>query len=584
MASALRKLLFHRHGLPIIAVALFCCTLFVSQAEAQEPNLDLDRQIEAAKALIDNRQYQEAIARLGEILNSDRKNTQAWYWRGRAYHAAGDTATAAKCYQRALGLNPNFIEAKTYLAKIANLPRLEALYLSAEQAAQAENWRDAREIYQALFDTEADFKDVSAKLNLATAKIAAQERKAAENIRETPGPVIRPRPSLPQTFDTAAKKIDSLRILKSEPIASKDSRSALNNKTPIKTPRQNFSIAILAILGVVIIGAIIIFLFRQKRREQSLNVALREPAVEVLPAAIPTNKTEKDIRTNQASLKAAEIPPPGLERYRFEEELGRGGMGRVYKAYDLKLERAVALKLIRLDNTNDRHEAEERIMRFRREAKAIARLNHPNIVSLYDYDETDGMLYMVMEYVEGQSVEQILNAKRQPGARAAVRMIKQACWALDYAHKNGVIHRDLKPSNIMLNVEEVVKVVDFGVAKLLGTSNSQMHTLTGMRLGSPFYMSPEQIEARELDPRSDIFSLGAVFYEMLAGQKPFTLDEGNSLNSLFYAILHTDPQKLKTVPPHLEMIVRKMLAKDRGQRFAKAREIIEALSALQSAA
>jgi serine/threonine-protein kinase len=260
-------------------------------------------------------------------------------------------------------------------------------------------------------------------------------------------------------------------------------------------------------------------------------------------------------------------------------------MGRVYKAYDLKLERHVALKVIHLETAIDQEEREERIARFRREARAIAKLNHPNIVSLYDYDEISGMLYMTMEYVDGPSIEQMLKEKKQVAVHEAAQIIRQACMALAYAHRNGTIHRDIKPSNIMLNNEDIVKVVDFGVAKILAAVETKFHTLAGMRLGSPSYMSPEQIEAKDIDGRTDIYSLGTVFYEMLAGVKPFTMNEQNNLSPLFYAILHADPPKLTLAQPEVPFtiaaIVEKMLAKKPEQRYQNAGEIIEAFNSLR---
>jgi tetratricopeptide (TPR) repeat protein len=599
----------------------------------------LEARLELGKTLIQIGRYDEARVQLEWALDIDAQNAEIWYWKGRAYHALGDTATAARSYQRALKRNPRLAEAKIYLTKIENQPRLEALYQTAELARQAKDWRGAAENYQKILDEAPDFKDAAQKFNVSKNKRAAEElasaaealrqrrqfdeaihkltqavvldndralefreqirriereNKPVENRSKAQTPLdIRPTgqtPAQPNEVSTSRSEEDTTFLVapkagraRSEVvIAPKDSLMRHISTPPANKPRQNFSLRLLAAAGAIIFILTIAFIFRQKRRAQAQKeraAARKMPPAE--PAIIINNQAGKSAPFRRPVLQTPDAATPRLERYRCEEELGSGGMGRVYKAYDRKLERQVAIKIIRLDNTVDPQEVEERLARFRREAKAIARLNHPNIVSLYDCDEADGMLYMVMEYVKGQSVEQMLNAHRQLSARVAVRIIKQACAALDYAHKNGVIHRDLKPSNMMLNLEEFVKVVDFGVAKLLGAGHTQMNTLTGMRLGSPFYMSPEQIEAQALDPRSDIYSLGAVFYEMLAGQKPFTLNAGDNLSSLFYAILHTDPPKLKTlrpeIPSALEMIVQKMLAKDRERRFATARDIIGAL-------
>ena len=591
---------------------------FLERAVQVSPQY-LEARLELGKTLVQAGKPDQARAQLEAALDLDAQNAEVWYWKGRAYHALGDTATAARSYRRALKRNPNLAEAKIYLNQIAIQPKLEALYQTAEQARQAGDWRGAAEAYQKILADAPDFKEAAAKYNQAKNKIAAEElASSAETLRwrqqfdEALGQleqaiVLDPERELElrerMRRITREKKIaenkkpaptvdDSTTLAKADTIfeaANKDSgkqtetasapKDSLRRQIvspPSNQARQNFPTVFLLAAGAIILIVIGVFIFWRQRR------APAPPEPSPVMALPPANDAEKSASLRRtAPINSSSATPPRLERYRFEEELGRGGMGKVFKAYDRKLERPVAVKLIRLDNTVDAQQDEERAARFRREAKAIARLNHPNIVSLYDYDESEGTLYMVMEYVEGQSLEQMLNVKRRLGPRVADRIIKQACLALDYAHKNGVIHRDLKPSNIMVNTEEVVKVVDFGVAKMLAAKNTQMPTLTGMRLGSPFYMSPEQIDALELDTRSDIFSLGAVFYEMLAGHKPFELPEGNSLSSLFYAILHNDPPRLETIPSPLEKIVLKMLAKDREQRFARAREVIEALSALQ---
>jgi len=638
-AFGIRKFSIFLCGTQGMSYALFCLFLFGfagAGAVAQETSLTVEAQIEQAKALIEAKKYQEAVARLDEVLNIDRKNATAWYWKGRAYHALGDTATAAKCYERALRERSNLTEAVTYLTKIKNQSQLEAWYQAAETSWRRADWQGVENSYEKILALDPEYKDVPSKLRIAQNKKRTQEvldgamtlrqqqrfdeaisslqraiklgderafdfqemikqieqeKRQAANKSKTPveSPQILPQPSKRGTALAATKDSSAPR---QTAMTKDDSLINQPQKTSVEQPRQNFSIGWVTTAGAAILIMVIAFVLLQKFRAKPQAMApspvAQDHGAGATAIAIAPSEPANNSRFRRIPLKATDAWLPRLDRYRLDEELGRGGMGLVYKAYDLKLERPVALKLIRLDNIIDSQEVEERIARFRREAKAIARLNHPNIVSLHDYDEAEGMLYMIMEYVEGRSVEQMLNAKRQLGVRAAIKIIKQVCWALDYAHKNGIIHRDIKPSNIMVNTDDVVKVVDFGVAKMLGATKTQVHTMTGMRLGSPFYMSPEQIEALELDSRSDIYSLGAVFYEMLAGQKPFALNEGNSLSSLFYAILHAEPPKLRTIrpeiPPELEMIVLKMLAKDREQRLGKAREIIEGLSVLRQAA
>jgi serine/threonine protein kinase len=205
--------------------------------------------------------------------------------------------------------------------------------------------------------------------------------------------------------------------------------------------------------------------------------------------------------------------PPELE---ILEPLGRGGMGVVYKARQKKLDRLVALKLIRPESANDPAFAE----RFSREARAMARLNHPNIVTVHDFGETGGLCYLVMELVEGVDLRgRIKSGPLEP--KAALLIAIQICDALEYAHARGVIHRDIKPENILLDSLRGVRIADFGLAKLLLPGSDLTLTATQHVLGSPHYMAPESLDgSRQIDHRSDIFSLGVVLYEMLTGELP----------------------------------------------------------------
>jgi len=201
--------------------------------------------------------------------------------------------------------------------------------------------------------------------------------------------------------------------------------------------------------------------------------------------------------------------PRSLGRYRITEVLGHGAMGIVYRAFDPVIERTVALKTIRL--RLETHEADQFKERFYREAKAAGGLNHSNIVTIYDAAEDNGVSYIAMELLEGLSLQQIIDAGSRLSIVRAVRIAIEVADALAYAHGNGVIHRDIKPANIVLTKSGLIKITDFGIAQLPATSFTQ----PGLLVGSPRYMSPEQISCRSIDGRSDIFSLGAVLYELL---------------------------------------------------------------------
>jgi serine/threonine protein kinase/outer membrane biosynthesis protein TonB len=265
-------------------------------------------------------------------------------------------------------------------------------------------------------------------------------------------------------------------------------------------------------------------------------------------------------------------------RYRIERFLGAGAMGEVYLAEDPQIDRKLAIKTVRLVGRPS--EIDERKKRLLREARAAGRLLHPNIVTLFDAGEAEGLLFLAFEFVEGTDLAARLEAG-QPrlSLRDVMRVARQAADALDYAHNVGIVHRDIKPSNILLDRAGRVKVADFGIAKMAGQSTEL--TMAGSVMGSPQYLSPEQIRGEELDGRSDIFSLGVVLYELLSGKRPF---DGDTITTLVYQILHKDPppvSELRAVPPRLEELLRRMLAKDRDERVATAGEIARELSAIE---
>ncbi|HEV2846589.1 MAG TPA: protein kinase, partial [Thermoanaerobaculia bacterium] len=264
-------------------------------------------------------------------------------------------------------------------------------------------------------------------------------------------------------------------------------------------------------------------------------------------------------------------------RYRIERFLGAGAMGEVYLAEDPQIDRKLAIKTVRL--VGRPAEIDERKKRLLREARAAGRLLHPNIVTLFDAGEAEGLLFLAFEYVEGTDLAARLEEGGRLSLRDVMRVARQAADALDFAHRAGVVHRDIKPSNILIDRANRVKVADFGIAKMAGQSTEL--TMAGSVMGSPQYLSPEQIRGEDLDGRSDIFSLGVVFYELLSGQRPFN---GDTITTLVYQILHKEPppvSELRAVPPRLEELLSRMLAKDRDERVATAGEIARELGAIE---
>jgi serine/threonine-protein kinase len=267
--------------------------------------------------------------------------------------------------------------------------------------------------------------------------------------------------------------------------------------------------------------------------------------------------------------------PAELGRFRIDCELGRGGMGVVYRAFDPIVERPVAIKTIRCAEGFGGHALE----RLRREAKAVGSLEHPNIVTLFDAGDSEGVFYLVMQLVEGETLRQRMD--RQPRFRPSevLEIFRQLLAALEYAHARGIVHRDVKPANVLITPEGTIKLADFGVARLAGPGIS----ITGLVVGTPRYMAPEQILGSLLDSRSDIFAAGCILYEMVTGRKAF---DGGTTTSVMYQVLHeVPPLNSLVVPgfPHaIEAVIAKSLAKDPAERFGSSAELRRALEACLS--
>lgn len=268
---------------------------------------------------------------------------------------------------------------------------------------------------------------------------------------------------------------------------------------------------------------------------------------------------------------------PTVGRYEIIGELGQGAMGVVYKGRDPKINRLVAIKTIRFSDDFEEDQIREVKGRFFKEAELAGKLSHPSIISIYDVGEDYELTYMAMELLDGKDLEGFCQKDRLLPLRNVLDIVGKTAEALDYAHTQGVIHRDVKPGNIMLLKNGSVKVTDFGIAKAVSSS----HTKTGIILGTPNYMSPEQINGREIDGRSDIFSLGVVFFQLLTGRLPFG---GKTLTELFYQITqaqHPSPRQInpKVIKP-CEQLIDKALAKDPDQRFQRAADFAKYLRLL----
>jgi eukaryotic-like serine/threonine-protein kinase len=269
-------------------------------------------------------------------------------------------------------------------------------------------------------------------------------------------------------------------------------------------------------------------------------------------------------------------------RYEIVGELGRGAMGVVYKAMDPVIGRTVAVKTIRLSEEGTGLSRPELLTRFQTEARAAGLLTHPNIVVVFDAGEEDGLYYITMELVEGKSLQALLDGGHAFPLPRTLRIMEQTCSALQFAHERNVVHRDIKPANLMLTADDTVKVTDFGTAKILqfGTVQQTAHVM-----GTPSYMSPEQVKGRAVDGRSDIFSLGVMLYEMVTGEKPFP---GQSITTVIYKIVNEEPvpprQIDPSIHPGISAIVMKALVKEPDQRYQNCREMLEDLRNYRSLA
>ena len=269
-------------------------------------------------------------------------------------------------------------------------------------------------------------------------------------------------------------------------------------------------------------------------------------------------------------------------RYEIVGELGRGAMGIVYKATDPVIGRTVAVKTIRLSEEGTGLSRPELLTRFQTEARAAGLLTHPNIVVVFDAGEEDGLYYITMELVEGKSLQALLDAGHAFPLPRTLRIMEQTCSALQFAHERNVVHRDIKPANLMLTADDTVKITDFGTAKILqfGTTQQTAHVM-----GTPSYMSPEQVKGRAVDGRSDIFSLGVMLYEMVTGEKPFP---GQNITTVIYKIVNEDPvpprQIDPSIHPGISTVVMKALQKEPEQRYQSCREMLEDLKSYRAVA
>jgi serine/threonine-protein kinase len=384
-------------------------------------------------------------------------------------------------------------------------------------------------VYKKVFDTDPGFEDVAARMEKLSQAGASPSLFPipSTNLGRAPTPApATPRPSFPQVAAAESHVEDSPTELSPSP-----------------------------------------------RAPAATHVGNLPTHVEAAPAPVPRGSMSPGIPVATPAPGGPVLPGSRFGRYEVEKHLGRGGMGDVYLVRDTVINRKAALKTIRVDTALDPRQAIEMRQRFYREAQTAGKLTHPNVVTVYDVGEDLGMSYIVMEFVEGNTLTQLMKKQRLTLPQIK-HVIANAAIGLDYAHQNGVFHRDVKPDNIMVSKTGIVKVMDFGIARVVESNL----TKTGSVMGTPSYMSPEQVRGERIDARSDVFSLGVILYELLTGKKPFT---GETMSSLMFAIMKDEPAQPSAIDTKIhgawDEILRKALAKSPDQRYATAKELAQAI-------
>jgi serine/threonine-protein kinase len=301
------------------------------------------------------------------------------------------------------------------------------------------------------------------------------------------------------------------------------------------------------------------------------DIKQRSTRAQFLEETVILGGANKALPGSNLLLKGSGLEKPMLGRYEIERELGKGAMGAVYLGKDPKISRTVAIKTMSLSQEFEEDELDEVKQRFFREAETAGRLTHPNIVTIYDAGEEHDLAYIAMEFLKGTDLTKYIKTDTLLPVKQVLTLIRRAAEGLDYAHQLNVVHRDIKPANIMWDpVTDSTKITDFGIARITDSSK----TKTGMVLGTPSYMSPEQLAGKKVTGQSDIFSLGVMLFQMATGKLPFT---GDSMASLMYKIATEEHPRAESVNPAVprcvSVIINRALAKDLTTRYQSGKQM-----------
>lgn len=543
-------------------------------------------------------------------------NKVALFGLGRVYSYSDEIPEAIDAIQAALKIDPNFVEARTKLAELGKLKKttdtskkereknkkkkveqdsLSKYIATAKVALRENNLKKALDILNKVSSIQADSEILNyvQLLNQGITNLSITQWDSAhfyfnEALSQFPKDTLAlsgkhyalARFAMDsEDFQSAIRELEKVTNLDKQFIDTNELLVDLQKAIVSITP---FSYQNAILVGIMIFSISTGFIIFRK------NLAIKEKIKIGLKTVINSKAIESTLTLLENSkltiskwtqLGESPVERNDANRYKILGELGVGGMGRVFRAWDRVLQRVVCLKTIRYETSIETQYKSNLEKRFLQEARATAKLNHPNIITIYDIRKIGDAINISMEYLDTQNLAATIEQEGAVKYKRAGKIVLQVCHGLEFAHKHGIIHRDIKPSNIMLLENDQIKILDFGLAKLFNSTLTQ----AGEVLGTPSYMSPEQIKGLTVDHRTDIFCLGIVFYELVTGQRPFRAETVEAVTAQILSIEPKTPSLLHSnVPKKIDRIIKKMLVKDVKNRYQKCDQIINDLESIST--